>query len=322
MLKRFGLLAFLKEWTLPVAIAWGVLSYLVYSECSCFDATRPYAWRVVSVVQPLLIFTMLFLSFCKIDFRALRPRRMHAWMLLIQCGLFALLTGVLYEFPALTGRVWIEGAMLCLICPTATAAAVVTQKLQGDAADVTMYTILINLFAAVLVPLAIPLIHPSEGQGFLASFALILSKVFPMLICPLLAAALVRWLFPRVHKALAGSRDLAFYLWAIALSIAMSVTTRSIAHSLCPTTDLLALALVSLACCMLQFLLGRIIGKRYGRTISGSQGLGQKNTVFGIWLGYTFFHPVTSLAGGFYCIWHNLYNTWQLHQMTKHRTQR
>ena len=321
MLRRFSLLAFAKEWTLPIAIGWGVLSYLVFSSCSFFNVVRPYAWHMVSVIQPLLIFTMLFLSFCKIDYHALRPRRMHAWMLLVQCSLFALLTWLLYDFPSLFGRVWIEGAMLCLICPTATAAAVVTQKLQGDAADVTMYTILINLSAAVLVPLAIPLIHPSEGQGFMTSFVLILSKVFPMLICPLLAALLVRYFFPRLHKLLAASRDLAFYLWAVALSIAMAVTTRSIAHSLCSTSDLVALALVSLVCCMLQFLVGRKIGKYYGRTISGSQGLGQKNTVFGIWLGYTFFNPVTSLAGGFYCIWHNLYNTWQMHQMNRHPKQ-
>lgn len=40
--------------------------------------------------------------------------------------------------------------MLCLIVP-ATAAAVVTQKLGGDAADVTIYTLLINLSVAVTI---------------------------------------------------------------------------------------------------------------------------------------------------------------------------
>ncbi|MCI6725792.1 MAG: transporter, partial [Bacteroidales bacterium] len=42
------------------------------------------------------------------------------------------------------------------------------------------------------------------------------------------------------------------------------------------------------------------------------QALGQKNTVFAIWMGYTFLTPVSSLAGGFYSIWHNIFNAWQL----------
>ena len=40
-------------------------------------------------------------------------------------------------------------------------------------------------------------------------------------------------------------------------------------------------------------------------------------TVFAIWLGYTFFTPVVSVAGGFYSIWHNCYNSWQLYRKRK-----
>lgn len=46
-----------------------------------------------------------------------------------------------------------EGAMVCLICPTATAAAVITGKLGGSASSLTTYTLLSNLLAAVAVPL-------------------------------------------------------------------------------------------------------------------------------------------------------------------------
>jgi BASS family bile acid:Na+ symporter len=40
--------------------------------------------------------------------------------------------------------------------------------------------------------------------------------------------------------------------------------------------------------------------------------MGQKNTVFAIWLGYTFMTPETAIVGGLYSIWHNIYNSWQL----------
>lgn len=309
------IIRFLKNWTLPVAIVSGIIGYLVYSHLSWLDATRPYAAPTVAVVQPILISFMLFLSFCKIDIRQLRPRLTHLWLLLIQCGLFALLGLLLHFWPDMPGGILVEGAALCVICPTATAAAVVTQKLQGDAADVTMYTILSNVAVAIIVPLVVPLVHPHAGQTFMVSFALILSNVFPMLIFPLVVAQAVRWFLPPLHRFFTSFRDLAFYLWAVSLSIAIAVTTRSIAHSHEPLGELAALAAVSFACCVFQFGVGRIIGRHYGRPVCTAQGLGQKNTVFGIWMGYTFLNPVTSIAGGFYSIWHNCYNTYQMRRM-------
>lgn len=66
-----------------------------------------------------------------------------------------------------------------------------------------------------------------------------------------------------------------------------------------------------------QFYFGRRIGRRYGDTITAGQSLGQKNTVLAIWMGYTFFTPVTAIAGGFYSIWHNLVNSYQLYRAAK-----
>ena len=60
-----------------------------------------------------------------------------------------------------------------------------------------------------------------------------------------------------------------------------------------------------------------MIGARSRCKVSAGQALGQKNTVFAIWLGYTFFTPVVSVAGGFYSIWHNCYNSWQLYRKRK-----
>lgn len=302
---------------LPIAMITGVIAYFIYSSCHIFDFSRPYAPKVVAIVQPLLIFSMLFLSFCKIDVRNLRPRLTHLWLLLIQCGLFALLSLLVHFLPDMEGRTVVEAALLCLICPTATAATVVTQKLHGDATDITMYTILINLAVAVIVPLFVPLVHPQVGQTFFASFMLIIGKVFPLLICPLLAAIVVREYMPHLHSVLIGFHDLAFKLWAIALSIAIAVTMRTIVHSTYTLFDFYGIAIVSFLTCAFQFALGRFIGRRYGTPISTCQSLGQKNTVFAIWMGYTFLNPITSIAGGFYSIWHNLYNTYQLRQQEK-----
>lgn len=311
------LLRFLKNWTLPIAIVMGAVVYLLYANLSLFDFSRPWAPRAVAVVQPLLIFSMLFLSFCKVDARQLRPRLAHLWLLLIQCGSFAAMAVLLHFLPQLPGRVCVEAAMLCMICPTATAAAVVTQKLHGDGADITMYILLINICVALLVPLLVPLIHPQGDVPFLLSLGRILARVFPLLLCPLLLAQFVRWFTPRLLAWFCSLHDLPFYIWAVALSLAIAVTTRSLLHTDHSAAEVTGIALASFVACVVQFYLGRRIGQRYGTPISSAQSLGQKNTVFAIWLAYTYLSPETSIAGGFYSVWHNVYNTYQLRKASK-----
>ena len=312
-----SVIRFIKNWTLPIAMCFGALSYFVYTSIPALAPTKPYVERLIDILQPSLIFAMLFITFCKVDPKDLRPRRWHLWLLLIQAVCFMLLSVLLLIFPHLPGQVIVEGAILCMICPTATAAAVVTGKLGGNAADLTTYTILINLLTALLVPVFIPFIHPHADLTFGISVSLILGKVFPLLFGPFLVALPVRYFLPDLHKRIIACKDLAFYLWAVALSIAIGVTVKSIAHSDVAFTYQLGIAAVSLLCCAVQFWAGRHIGKHYNDSISPAQALGQKNTVFAIWMGYTFMTPVTSIAGGFYSVWHNIYNSYQLYRKRK-----
>ncbi len=312
-----SLLQFCKTWTLPIAMIGGALVYFTASRIPVMVRYREFWLSVVSVVQPLLIFILLFLAYTKTDLRSLRLRRWHGWLLLFQSVTFTLLSLLLIFSPAVSGRVVIEGAMLCLICPTATAAVVVTSKLGGDTASLTAYTILVNLLASVIVPLFVPLVNPHPELNFITSFFLIMGKVFPMLICPLVAAMLVRRFLPRLHSVLLSCRDLSFYIWAVSLSMAIAVTVRSIVHSDVSLLTQVGIAAISLISCVVQFALGRRIGRRYGRSVTAGQALGQKNTVFAIWMGYTFLTPVSAVAGGFYSVWHNVFNSWQLYKQSK-----
>ena len=291
----------------------GVSGYLVYAAIPALQFTHGFANHAVGILQPLLIFAMLLLTFCRIDPRHLRFRPWHLWLILIQCGLFTAIGIVLIILPHSGLRVVLEGAMLCLICPTATAAAVITRKLGGNVGDITTYTILINIANAILIPVLVPFVHHNPDMDMMASGALILSKVFPLLLGPLAAAMLIRHIWPALHAKLADHQELSFYLWAVALALATAVTTRSIAHSTVAVSTQLWLVAVSFVTCILQFWAGRKIGAVYGERITAGQALGQKNTVLAIWFGYTFFTPVTSVTGGFYSIWHNIINSRQLY---------
>lgn len=309
---------FITDWILIFAILTGVLGYLIYANIPALDATHHFALEAVGYIQPILIFCMLFLTFCRVNFRQLRLCRYHWWLLAFQCGLFIAIAIVLTLIPRNGTRIILEGAMLCLICPTATAGAVITKKLGGDPSHIVTYTILINLAASLIIPATLPYVHPIEGLSVSNASMLILGKVFPLLLLPLVAAAFVKQFFHKIHQRLLGYPELSFRLWVVALALAMAVTTRYLVHSHVDLSVQLWLVAVSLLSCILQFWIGRRIGSFYNDTVTAGQSLGQKNTVLAIWLGSTFFTPITSLAGGFYSIWHNVINSWQLYNHKKH----
>ena len=312
----------LRDWSLPIVMLAGVVMYLLYANIPFFRGTGHIASAIVSVLQPLLIFSMLFVTFCKVRLNELKPSRWHLWLLAFQLLPFAVISLSITFFPTMpvTVKVLLEAAMMCLVCPTATAAAVITAKLGGNSASLISYTIQINIAVALVAPLFLAFSHPMEEMSLGASFLLILAKVFPLLLCPLLCAELLRLLLPRVHGYIVTKgRNWPFYLWLVALSLAIAMTTRAIAHSSLPFVVMAGIAAVALVCCLLQFYVGRRIGRRYGEVVAGGQALGQKNTVFAIWFAYTFLTPVTAIAGGFYSLWHNLVNTLQLLKYRKSR---
>ena len=327
---------------LPIAMLTGASIYLIYSILPApVNVAGPALMSVVGILQPLLIFGMLFLTFCRIEPRELRPHRWHWWLLLFQGGVFVMLgliAAVLNKWipsGSYAVTVLLESAMLCFICPTATAAAVVTRKLGGDVPGITTYIVLINILTAILVPLMIPMMQTAGETDFWTSFSMIVAKVFPLLITPCLCAWLVRYLAPGLLRRLLRYPDLAFYLWSVALTLAIAMTTRTIVRSNHDVAILMLMALVSLLCCIIQFSFGRYVGSRYQprrsfaplqnldmsdaemQKITAGQSLGQKNTVFAIWMGYTFMTPETAIVGGLYSIWHNIYNSWQLYRAGK-----
>ena len=311
------IITFLKNWTLPVSMISGALAYYICRQLPLSYEVKFDILTVIEILQTVLLFLMLFVAFCKIKPTDLKPHRWHLWLLLTQCLLFAAACAALWLYPSTGLRVIIEGFMLAIICPTATACAVVTQKLGGDSAATTSYTIIINMVVALLCPLLLPVAHPQEGLTFFPAFMVIIHKVFPLLIVPLFLAWFVRYLMPSFHKRIVATKDLAFYMWAVSLAIAIAVTCKALAHSHESMWNVGGIAVVTLVACLFQFSFGKWIGSHYGKRMEAGQALGQKNTVFIIWLGYTFLSPITAAAGGFYSVWHNLVNSWQLYKKRK-----
>lgn len=316
-----AVIRFLKNWTLPVAMCVGAIGYFLFANLPFMAPLKPMTNALVAILTPLLIFAQLLLTFCKVSPQELVPSAWHGWLLLIQLFSCMVLAALLLWVPMnVEYKEVFEGAMVCFICPTATAAAVITGKLGGSASSLTTYTLLSNLLAAVVVPLVFPLVEPHADISFFAAFLKILSKVFPLLLCPFILACFFRRYMPAVHHFLVGLKDMAFYLWAVALAIVTAQTVRSLVVSDSSAWVELWIAIGGLVACVIQFYLGKRIGSRYNDRISAGQALGQKNTVLAIWMAYTYLNPVSSVGPGSYVLWQNMFNSWQLWKKQKNES--
>ena len=285
----------LKAWMLPIAMVVGVFCHGVIDK--------------VAFLAPYLIFIMLLITFSRIDLRGLRVTRL-SWLLLgVQIIGAVAMWLVLYPVnPTLA-----QGAFICIFCPTATAAPVITGMLGGSVQRLVTFSLISNVVVAVTAPVLFTMVGESE-VSFAGSVITIAAKVFPLILAPLAVAVVLQRTVPALHHVLSRSQSLTFYIWAVSLII---VVGRAVSFMLAEPPSyipvMIGLAAVALVVCCAQFLTGRVIGRRCGDRIAGAQGLGQKNTVLAIWMALTWLTPVASVAPAAYVAWQNIINSLQIY---------
>ena len=307
----------LRNWLLPVAMVSGTILYFIISKISLFAPIRKDLLDVSDWLLPVTIFFTLFFTFCKIDFKEMKPRKWHFILLLSQTVMCVACMYVIVNFFNDEGfnKVLAEGIMACLLSPTATAAAVVTGKLGGSAASLTSYTLESNILSALLITVLCPLVN----MDVFSAFFHVLFKISTLLLLPFILAFGLKYAMPHLHARLAALKDVSYYLWGFSLTIVTGLTVRMVWLNM--SDGILEIALVSGAAivCLFKFAYGKFIGHLYSKEdkISAGQALGQKNTAFTIWMALNFLNPIAAVAPGSYVIWQNIINSYQLWQKRK-----
>jgi BASS family bile acid:Na+ symporter len=312
------ILRFLKDWTLPTAMLTGTLLYLIFAFVPDLNDAAIFFKPLFARILPVILFLVLFVTFCKVDFSKMRPVGWHFWIGVSQILLVAmLLTFVLFFHLQGEKLILAEAVMVSVIGPCAAAAPVVTSKLGGNLESMTTYTFISNLLTAILIPSVFPLLNPAADISFLSAFAEILYRVCIVLLVPMLLAYVVKHFFHRFHLWIVGIKDLSFYLWAFCLTIVTGTTVKNIVHADSSVDFILLIAVSSLILCVIQFAIGRFVGRHFGSTIESGQALGQKNTAFAIWISNVYLNPLSSVGPGCYILWQNIINSLELWQHRK-----
>lgn len=291
----------LKPWMLPLAMLTGIILHNYIGH--------------VAFLSKYLIFIMLLITYCRVELRDFRVGPYIWWPLALQIGGAIIAYILISPFSPILA----QGAFICMFCPTATAAPVITGMLGGKVSRVATYSLFSHISVALLAPLLLSWIAEGDnlaatGFTFAESVSAIGLTVLPLILGPLVVALTMQRFAPKAHHAVATRQGLSFYIWALALIIVVGNSVSFILHEPSEMVpEILMLAAISLAACILQFTTGRRIGRHYGDRISTSQCLGQKNTVLAIWLTLTYLNPIISVAPAAYVAWHNTFNSLQIY---------
>lgn len=294
----------LKQWILPIAMVGGVVLHDALNE--------------VAFVTPYLIFAMLVITFCKVKPSEFKVERMSWWLLLVQ------IAGALISYFLIVplNEVLAQGIIICFLCPTASAAPVVTGMLGGSVSRVTTFSIMSNIAVAIIAPILFAKFTSSGAEislsGTIDAGLSILKKVAPLLILPMLIAFILQRVTPKLNKTIANHHGASFYLWAVALFIVVGRAVSFMINE--PREEIPSMIIIGIGAavvCIFQFWIGRKIGAKYGDKVAGAQGLGQKNTILAIWMTLTWLHPLASVGPATYIAWQNIINSAQVYNRNR-----
>ena len=257
-------------------------------------------------ITPLLIFVMLFFTYCRVDITKMRVTMMHFWLFAVQ------IVGsmVIYSICQPLGTVVAQGAMICALAPIAMAAVVIGGMLGANIENMTTYSLLCNIATAFVAPFLLSWVGNGE-----CTLMQILSKVAPLLVAPFVAGQFCRFITPKFAGWVADHSRYSFYIWLVSLMIVVGRTTAFVIdHSATDAKTEIVLAAISAVICLLQFALGRKIGAKYGDIVAGGQSLGQKNTILAVWMAQSFLSPLSAVAPTAYIVWQNIVNSYQIYK--------
>lgn len=285
----------LKAYMMPIAMTIGML---LHRQVAMFSFILPFAIGI-----------MLFLTYSCIDFKEIKIKKLHIVLVFTQ---LTLTFGVCF-FVMRFHELFSHTLLILLIMPVASASAIITNMLGGSLESMTTYTIFNNIVISLVAPLFFALANHSNVEDFLASFVVISKRVMPLLFGPFILSTISSFLFPRLQVKIKEYKSLSFYIWVLTLIVAVGMTIEGLSVGSVPLIVSLEVLLCAFLVCIILFAIGRFIGSKFGDTIVGGQGFGQKNTLLGIWMALSFFSsPVVALAPGAYILAQNLVNSYQL----------
>ncbi|MBR1625851.1 MAG: hypothetical protein IJ681_01770 [Bacteroidales bacterium] len=287
-----------KSLILPIAMLAGIIGF-------------NWFYNLMTVV----IFTvsiMFFIAYCSLDFRRLRFTKVNIIMLVLHVVLI-FVSYFLAKF--LFSDIVAKGVLLCVLCPTAASSSAIVILLGGNKEISITHIILDSIMISMLAPLVLSYVEPQNDFSYLLSVITILKKVGPLLVLPFIVAVFFKRLKPKWTLKIAEYNWVSLIFWSVSLIIIFANTTHRIVNADKQYThDIIIMFITSFIVFLLQFAIGKLLGRKLNQSVSVAQGISQKNTSLGVWLAHTYLsNPLSVVFSAAYSLWQNLINSLQVY---------
>ena len=116
---------FFRKFSLPCSLVMGALGYLLFANVPFLVPIGDYCGPRLVSLMPVVLFSLLYVTFCKIEIKEMKPKAWHFILQLIRTSLALMMVVLIFEFGSdYSTKLILEGAFICFICPTAAAVAV------------------------------------------------------------------------------------------------------------------------------------------------------------------------------------------------------
>ena len=264
-----------------------------------FPVLSGLSWLIRPAVMLLLFFGFLVIKF---------EKEMLSKELFFIVAANLILPFPIYLITKQFGNDVSQAAFLVAATPTGVAVPVVIEFLHKKTHFAAMGVLMTNVVMAVALPIALPVISNYDGEiGVYHTVSSICFTVFT----PLVASIILRKFGGSIYSTAIRLKVVSLYIWAFAILLACAEASHFTVEYNISSDILFDTGYVVLGVCAVNFIVGYLIGgKKYAR--ESGQVLGQKNTIFSVWIGITFLNPVSAIGPVCYIVIQNIYNCIQI----------
>ena len=111
-----GLWKFFREFALPCSLVLGAVVYLIFANVPFLEPFGEAVGPHLISLMPVVLFCLLYVTFCKIEIKEMKPKTWHFVLQLIRTSLAALMVLAIYLFGSnYDTKLVLEGAFICFI---------------------------------------------------------------------------------------------------------------------------------------------------------------------------------------------------------------
>ena len=110
------ILSFLRKFSLPCSLMFGAVVYLIFANVSFLEPIGDEVGPKLIHLMPVVLFALLYVTFCKIEIKEMKPQAWHFILQLIRTSLAGLMVIAILLFGGNADvKIVLEAAFICFI---------------------------------------------------------------------------------------------------------------------------------------------------------------------------------------------------------------